>query len=171
MHSTLPTFALVLLLASFITCATITITVTPQWKFSPDKATATVGDTIVFDNLGTIHNVAQTRSSSSPVRVNGGFTSGAVGTQSTYSLTITQDMVNTYGKTLYYVCEPHAFDGMTGQIAISGSTSGSDNTTTTASPTTNSTGITTIVPTRSSNKAFKSVASLGLLLVLAVVLL
>ncbi len=167
----------VILLAALCSAATVTITATAQFTFSPKAATAQIGDTITFIGLGTLHNVAQTKSATSAVALSGGFASGAVGDKSTYSFTITQDMVNAHGNTLFYMCEPHAFDGMRGSIVVSAATptttDASEETSAAPSTTTGSGIVTTttarpstVAPTRSGAVAVAvSVASILVALV------
>jgi plastocyanin len=120
-------------LVSLVLCATTTVTCNGL-TFSPSSVTINIGDTVTWTNLG-IHNVAQVSSSSATSRQSGGFYSGAIGSQPTYSLTFSSAMVGniTSSTTFNYICEAHIAEGMRGSVTVSASTSP-----TTPSPSTSS---------------------------------
>jgi plastocyanin len=108
-------------LVSLTLCATTTVTATGL-SFASNSATISVGDTVTWIGLST-HNVAQVASPTASTRLTSGFYSGAVGSQSTYSLTFNSALVGNT-TTFYYICEAHVSSGMRGSITIS-STPGS----------------------------------------------
>jgi len=81
--------------------------------FSPDSITIDAGDTVRWTNLQAgFHNVAETDAPADNVWNGTGFRSGLAGTLDTYEVTF-----STPG-TFYYVCEPHAFSEMKGEITV-----------------------------------------------------
>ncbi len=94
-----------LLLVAAISCDTVVITVSGL-TFSPDSATAKVGDTISFTGIDTIHNVVQVDGPDEVAATDGGFSSGRIGAVPSFEFELTQDIANGVD-TLYYICEAH----------------------------------------------------------------
>jgi plastocyanin len=91
--------------------ATYTIT-NSGFTFSPDEITISPGDTVIF-SLGAIHNAVQVSEetwNNNGNTSNGGFSLPFGGGQ------VVLEDEGTY----YYVCEPHANQGMKGIIHVSG---------------------------------------------------
>lgn len=84
------------------------------FTFSPAAITINLGDTVMF-NIQTSHNVVEVTMST--WNANGNTSNGG------FQLPFGGGMfVPTVAKTYYYVCQPHAGNGMKGQIVVNNST-------------------------------------------------
>ncbi len=94
--------------------ATTWIITSPGNTFSPSTITITLGDTILF-NINGSHNVVEV--SQATWNANGNVSNFG------FSLPFGGGMlIPTFVNTYYYVCQPHAFMGMKGQIIVNPST-------------------------------------------------
>ncbi len=101
------------------TSQTINISTTNNLKFSPENATANVGDSVKF-TIGGGHTATEvseaTWNASGSTPLSGGFNFSS----GTHKMKLTQ------AKTYYYVCSPHAGAGMKGKIVVSAVTGVAD---------------------------------------------